>query len=324
MQERLPRSAGEILSDAMAVLRRHFKALVFVALPFCAVDLLLREGGQSALQSLPTVLMQDPDRIDVDGLLRLGAAAAGGLGLIIGSAMVLQLLFAGLVALAGSAWHGQELLLGAALDAMARRGAALILTALLFMVVVGVIGLVPVGLVAALAVVGGPIAALAAGIVAAVVVVVAFIVLTLRWGLYTQTVVLEGRLGPGAFARSAELMAGRGVPLFEGAKFRLSILLLIAFALSGTLQSLFAIPRLAVAAATGWSFVDGMPPLASMPLWFIIPFGLLEVVTNALVMPFSSVLLTLFYFDLRVRYEALDLAPPPATAGTSSSSAVPT
>lgn len=323
MQERLPRSAGEILSDALAVLRRHFKALVLLALPFCAVDLILREGGQSALQSLRAVLMQDPDLINVDGVLELAATAAGGLGLIIGSAVVLQLLFAGLVALAGNAWHGQELLAGVALDAMARRGAALIFTALLFMVVVTAILFVPVGLVAVLAAVGGPLAAIVAGILAAGVVVVAFIFFTLRWGLYTQAVVLEGRFGPGAFARSAELMAGRGVPLFEGAKFRLSILLLIAFALSGTLQSLFAIPRLAVAAATGWSFVDGMPPLASMPLWFIIPFGLLEVVTNALVMPFSSVLLTLFYFDLRVRYEALDLAPPPAPAGTTSSSAVP-
>jgi hypothetical protein len=314
MQERLPRSTGEILSDALALLRRHFKAFYLLALPFCAVDLVLREAAQSALASLRS-RAGDAGALDLEAtgqmLQRLGA----GLGLFVGSALVIQLLVAGLVAMAGEAWRGRSPARGVATGAMLGRGAMLIATTALFwlaIVLLIVLVAVPLGVAAALLLpqAGGPASVLGGigiGIVALGAFLVGLIALSLRWGIFTQAVVLEGRIGTGAFSRSTGLMAGRGLPLLEGAKFRLSLLFLITFGLSLSLQSLFAIPRLGVAFATGWTFLDGTPPLASMPVWFIVPFGLLEVATNALLVPFGSVLLTLFYFDLRVRYEGLDL-----------------
>ena len=41
----LPRTTGEILSDAVAMFRAHFRSFYLLALPFCAVDLFLREGA---------------------------------------------------------------------------------------------------------------------------------------------------------------------------------------------------------------------------------------------------------------------------------------
>ena len=56
-----------------------------------------------------------------------------------------------------------------------------------------------------------------------------------------------------------------------------------------------------------------------MPLWFIVPFGAIEVLANALVVPFTSLLMTLFYFDLRVRFEGYDLTPESSSSSSSSS-----
>jgi hypothetical protein len=318
MDDRQPRSTGELLSDALSLFRRHFKLLYSLALPFCAVDLIIREAGQSALQTMRAKLEQDPSGLDVDALLGMLAAGAGGIGLILASAVLVQVLAAGLVTLTSQAWHQRVPALGDAMNAVVSRAAALVGTSLLFFLAIfGLLGALMV-LVVAAAATGSVALIVVASLLALAGMVLALIFLTLRWGVYTQTVVLENRFGPGAFARSTELMAGRGVPFFESAKLRLSLLFLITFAIGGTLQSLFAVPRLMVAFATGWDVADGMPPLASMPMWFIVPFGLMEVLTNALVVPFSSVLMTLFYFDLRVRFEGYDLAPAPAeTANTS-------
>lgn len=314
MEDRQPRSTGEILSDALSLLRKHFKLFYSLALPFCAVDLVIREAGQSALQSMRAQLEENPANINADAILDMVAGFVGAMGLIMGSAVLIQVLAAGLVTLTSQAWHRRQPVIGDAIAAVTSRAAALIGTSLLFFVaVMGVLALLGVIIVAA-AFSGSVPIIIFATLAWAVAAVCVLIVLTLRWGVYTQTVVLEGRFGPGAFSRSTELMAGRGAPFFESAKLRLSLLFLITFAIGGTLQSLFAIPRLIIAVATGWNIADGMPPLASMPIWFIVPFGFMEVLTNALVVPFGSVLLTLFYFDLRVRFEGYDLDPGPGTA----------
>jgi hypothetical protein len=307
MDDRQPRSTGELLSDALSLFRRHFKLLYSLALPFCALDLIIREAGQSALQSMRSKLEQDPGNLDVEAVLALLAAGAGGIGLILASAVLVQVLASGLVTLTSQAWHQRAPALADAINAVVSRAAPLVATSLLFFLAIfGLMGVLMV-LVGVSAATGSIPLIIIMSLVALAGMVLALVFLTLRWGVYTQAVVLENRFGPGAFARSTELMAGRGLPFFESAKLRLSLLFLITFAIGGTLQSLFAVPRLIVAFATGWDVADGMPPLASMPLWFIVPFGLMEVLTNALVVPFSSVLMTLFYFDLRVRFEGYDL-----------------
>ncbi len=316
MDDRQPRSTGELLSDALSLFRRHFKLLYSLALPFCAVEMILREAGQSAVQGMRSAMEADPTNLDVDSAVAILAAGAGGMGLMFAGAVLMQVLGAGFVTLTSQAWHQRATALGDAINAVLSRGAALVGTTLLFFAVIfGLLGALT-ALVVVAAVSGSIAFIIIASLIALVGSVLALIFLTLRWGVYTQAVVLENRFGPGAFVRSTELMAGRGVPFFETAKLRLSLLFLITFAIGGTLQSLFAVPRMIVAFATGWDVADGMPPLASMPLWFIVPFGLMEVLTNSLLVPFSSVLMTLFYFDLRVRFEGYDLAPAPSQGPT--------
>lgn len=330
MDDRQPRSTGELLSDALSLFRRHFKLLYSLALPFCAVDLIMREAGQSALQAMRGELEQDPASIDTDAIIGLLVSGAGGFGLIFAAIVLVQVLAAGLVTLASQAWHQRPPALSDALNAVVSRAAALVGTTLFFFVAIfGLLGVLAV-LVGVAAVSGSVVLIIIAALIALAGAVLGLIMLTLRWGVYTQTVVLENRFGSGAFSRSTELMAARGVPFFETAKLRLSLLFLITFAIGGTLQSLFAVPRMVVAVVSGWNIADGMPPLASMPIWFIVPFGMMEVLTNALVVPFSSVLMTLFYFDLRVRFEGYDLAPeasrpdsPAAVASPSPSPAAP-
>jgi hypothetical protein len=216
------------------------------------------------------------------------------------------LLAAGIAAIVAQAWHGRPPAVRDGMRALTSRGAALIVTAILFTLGILAVVIPPMMVVVVGAVVGSNLA-LALGVIVALIIAVAgFIFITLRWSLYTQTTVLEEKFALDALGRSSELMKGRGLPFLETPKFKLSVIFLVTIAIAGTLQSLFALPRLAIAMATGWSFADGMPPLSSMPLWFIFPFGLLEVCTNALVVPFSGTLLTLFYFDLRVRFEGLD------------------
>jgi hypothetical protein len=141
---------------------------------------------------------------------------------------------------------------------------------------------------------------------------VALLVLVLRWWLFGAVVMLEEQHGPlAALKRATALTAPRGLPFVDTPRFRLSVLLLIALGLSSVLQTLFVAPRLVVALFTGWTPLDGaLPGLTQLPLYFAVPFGLVEVVTNAVVLPLSAVLVALFAVDLKVRYEPADVVAP--------------
>ncbi len=312
MTERVPRTTGEILSDSIALLRRHFKVFYVMALPFCAANVLLSEAAQSAFAVLKNL---DPTRAGTGDLVTVLGSAVGGLGLLFGGQLAVVLASVASTAMASAGWERRVPTVPEALRAVADRGAATVLTTLLVTLLL-LAAFVPALAAAVGAVVGftsGERAAGVAGGVAALALfalgIIGFVFLFLRWSLITPAIVVEGCAGTGALRRSKELTAGRGLPFFAAPKFRVSMLYLVVFAISGPLQSLFALPRLFIAMASGWSIADGLPPLASMPIWFIIPFGLLQVASTTLIIPFSGALMTLFYYDLRVRYEALDLEP---------------
>lgn len=306
--ERAPRSTGEILSDAVSLLRRHFRAFYVVALPFCTVDLLLREGGN--------VVMDEARRrlagLELEQALPVIASLSGALGLIFAALIVGTLLSVALIHLTTDVWAGRPPSPRDALLAMVRRGPALVVTALLFLLTLLFATMLPALTVVAIGAVLGTVGAVLGGVIAVVLVLVIALVLSLRWLLYPQTVVVEDRFAASALSRSTELMAARGLPFFESPKVRLSLLLLVTFALSATLSSLFAGPRLAWALVSGWELRNGLPPLLGMPLWSVVPLALTEVALQAVIAPLGAVLATLFYFDLRVRFEGLDLDPPPA------------
>jgi len=303
-----PRSTGEVISDAVSVLRRSFSVIFAVAVPFCAADLLLREVAQSFMLGL-TALLQDPDNANFENLAAAIPNLAAAVGFLSASFCVQQLVSGVVTAVGEQAFLGQPASAKAALRRVLARGGPLIVTSLVFMVAMlgafSIIVAVPtaIGVVAAIAT-GIPPLMLLAFIPAVIVGLAVLLILTLRWSLYTPIVITEGRWGFGALRRSSALTASRGLPFAETPRFRLSVLFLIALAISSVLQSLFVVPRLVVAVLTGWSFSDGaFPGLAQLPLWFAVPFGLIEVVTNAAVIPLSGLLVALFMFDLRVRYE---------------------
>jgi hypothetical protein len=303
-----PRTTGEVISDAVTVLRRHFGVVFSLAVPFCAVDVLLREVSQSFLAGLGPTLLK-PGGATPDDLL----SALPDLGIVGGflaAAFATQQVLMGAVTVVGEqAFAGRAASAREALARMAARGGPLILTSLLFMLIVGGVTAMALALPTVLAAV----VALQTGTVWLLFVgfgcgllgsLVVMLVLTLRWSLYAPTVVCEGLSLWSALSRSSALTAPRGLPFIDTPRFRLSVLLLIALGISSVLQSLFVVPRLVVAFVTGWSFSSGgLPGLTHLPLWFAVPFGLIEVVTNAAVIPLSGLLLALFTFDLRVRYE---------------------
>ena len=303
-----PRSTGEIISDAVSVLRRSFVVIFSVAVPFCAADLLLREVGQSLMLGLSTVL-QDPAAATLQTLIDLLPRAVATVGFMSASFGMQQLLSGAVTTVGEQAFGGRPASARDALLRVAQRGGPLVLTSLVFVMAVLLAFVVAVGvptgigIAAAIATDTMPLVLL--GLIPGLIMgLVVILVLTLRWSLYAPVVICEGRWGLAALRRSSALTAPRGLPFTETPRFRLSVLFLIALAVSAVLQSLFVVPRLVVAVLTGWSFSDGaFPGLAQLPLWFAVPFGLIEVVTNAAVIPLSGLMLVLFMFDLRVRYE---------------------
>lgn len=306
--ERVPRTTGEVLSDAVSLLRWHFRAFYALALPFCTVDLLLREGGNAVMDAARKQLAN----LDADALVPVLASLSGSLGLIFGALLVGTLLSAGLVHMTAELWAGRAAEPRAALQVMLARGPALVGTALLFGLALGLATLLPAMVVVMTGAFLGAIAGVVGALAASAWVVVVAVVLSLRWLLYSQAVVIEGHGPLSALSRSTGLMQGRGLPFFEAPKVRLSLLLLVTFALSVTLSSLFAGPRLIWALFTGWELQNGLPPLLTMPLWTVVPLALTEVALQAVIAPLGAVLATLFYFDLRVRFEGVDLEAPPA------------
>ena len=305
-----PRTTGEIISDAVWALRRAFSVVFTIAVPFCAVDLFLREVGQSFLLRM-TAAIGDPQHADLDAMQGSLPHFAAGFGFLIASFFTQLLLSAAVIAVGDDLCHGRTPSVRGALSRLGERGAAVLTTGVLFLVAVMVVAVVAVTVPIVLAGVAAfaldlPALLFVGGVVGVVGALLLLIVLTLRWSLHGPAVVVEGRSFFGALSRSSELTAGRGLPFLETPKFRLSVLLLVGMALAGVLQSLFIGPRLAMAVLTGWSFADGsFPGLVEMPIWFMVPFGLLEIVTNAAVFPFSALLLCFFAFDLRVRYEGV-------------------
>jgi hypothetical protein len=307
MSERVPRTTGEILSDGIGLLRSRFKTLYLLALPFCAVDIVLREGGSTVMAQARTVLAGNPADVSTDALLRALATLSGGMGLLMGSFVVLTALSAGVIQVASMTWRNEEATISDGLRAVTSRAGWLALTTILWALAFGlwmIPGFVLMFLmIALLGIVGQVLAVLVVlGWMA-----LGLIVLTLRWGLYPQVVVIEDKAGLGAFGRSRDLLAGRGMPFLESPKWRLSLVFIILFAVTGTVQGMFAGPRAIYALTSGWEFVNGLPPLSAMPIYFAVPLALVEVALNSIVVTFGPTLLTLFYYDLRVRYEGLDL-----------------
>lgn len=303
---REPRSTGEVISVAVRALRQHLGVIVAFTLPLCALDLLVREVASGLLFGLGAAA-----GADLDAIVAAAGRIAGACGLYLASFALQQLINGAVTAVADDDEHGRAVSTKAALLRLLDRGVPLLLTSVLFLVLGGLVVVVALALplgVAAAAIVGLGIdpllPSLFGGLGAVILAVIGLVVFTLRYALFSPVVVVEGRAGFAALSRSAALTASRGLGLLSSPRFRLSVVLLIALALSSILQGVFIGPRLVVAVIGGWTPLDGaLPGLMQVPAWFAVPFGLVEVVTNAVVIPLAALLSTYFLFDLRVRYE---------------------
>ena len=138
--------------------------------------------------------------------------------------------------------------------------------------------------------------------IASVVLVLWFV---LRFILTAQVTAAEPLSAWGIFRRTGALSSGRIGPGFTGwVKGRLTILVTIVFGILFLVSTLTGLPAVALQLIYG-SALD--PTRDGTPLWLLIPAELLQVVASAMIDPLYIVFQVIFYLDMRVRREGLDL-----------------
>jgi len=303
--ELVPRSVGELLTAGLALLRRTAGPLALVAMPFCVLELVLRD---TLFGLLPLLVEGVTPETPIEDALRVLALVGAALsGLVVLLAFVTQSLSVAVSLRAAAAVFGQPLTPMETLRATAKRGLPIAGTTLLWFFAIILLGFVlPAALLAAVAYLTASSLVVVLGLPLWVVWFAAvMVVLGLRWAVWPQTLALEGLAGVRALRRSRQLMGPPGVVFYKNPKFRLSLLLLVYFVVQSAVQQLFLLPSLVRGFGQDPPFQD--MSLWSMPLLWAVPLAFGQVATNALVLPLNGVLTTLFYFDLRVRYEGFDL-----------------
>jgi hypothetical protein len=137
---------------------------------------------------------------------------------------------------------------------------------------------------------------------------VALLWFIIRVAVAPQVLAVEDVTGWGAFRRAGVLSSGRIGPGFDGwVKVRLTVLItvvgVILFILSGVANA----PALIIQQVYGNVFDPMRATPGSLPQHFLVPAELIGTVLSALVQPIFTVVQTLFYVDMRVRREGLDL-----------------
>lgn len=305
-----PLSVGDLLDVALRLYRAHFRPLFALALVFEAPVYLLGKVYQSLTRELLPTSTVDP-QATARALEHLDPGVLALLPVVLLGILLLGVVLQGTLDLAGNAaWHGRPVRLGHTLREVLGRVPALLGTSLLMQLLLGLsaLGAALPGL--ALAVGGataGSVGLALLGFVASVLLLLAAVlVLYLRWFLYAEAVVLEGRAGPAALRRSRALMAGSVEPGFFGRiKVRASLVLLVVFFVSLVPGLLVGIPLFVLMAI--YAPAPGVLDPASIPLLFRLPLEALQLLASGLVAPFGVLAVLAFWFDLRVRREGYDL-----------------
>jgi len=297
----MPKSLGELFSDVAALLRAHLVPVFMLSLPFIALELMLRESASAMFASVRRALGSDASELAnvLPNVVTPFLAAAVFFAV---SRIVVQGAVACATVFTRHALDGEVL----SPSATIRRGLRF-LPRIAVSEVVYYVGLFTAVFVPAIAFVVVPIAldspllTLVMMPVSALWVVVVAVTLYLRFALAPQLIVLEN-LGPvRALFRSSALMHAQGARGLERPKFRLSVLLLVYWALASSIQGTFLIPVIILGVVQGLPLSEMPPPLTAIPLFASIPLALLQVVGNSVVLPLAGMLPTLFYRDILVR-----------------------
>ncbi len=130
----------------------------------------------------------------------------------------------------------------------------------------------------------------------------------LRFMLGAQVLALEPGGAAEAFRRSNTLSSGRVEPGLMGlTKIRLTIVFTVIALIMLTVSGVFAIPQMVLI----FAYTNPLDPVHSnpdaIPLLFRVPAELIPVVVQAVLAPVLIVFDLVFYVDVRVRREGLDL-----------------
>ncbi len=318
-----PLALGELIDRSAATWRAHWKPLFQLALGFQLVQYLVLKLWQLGLarwapaalnaKLMAEQLKQDPGAVALQMFLGFGA-----IGLV-------TLFFTQVAGVAEGAFIYPRLTgtgqpgIGAALRTAARRlrvATGALGFGLGWTVVVALLFQLPAVALAVAAffatrssdgagLVLGGLAAIAAGL-ALVVTVVWFVV---RFFCMPQVVAIEDGGAWRAFRRADALSSGRVEPGVLGlTKVRLAILITVVALILGILAAVSAIPSGILQVVYGHALDPVNADASAIPASLLVPAELAQIVVTSLFAPVYAVFQVLFYVDMRVRREGLDLA----------------
>lgn len=130
----------------------------------------------------------------------------------------------------------------------------------------------------------------------------------IRFILTSQVLSLENATALQTFKRTAALSSGRVGPGLGGwVKARLTVLVTIISAIVLLIGALAGLPTIVLGFVYGASFQPGHTVNDVVPAVLLVPMELLQVVVGSLFAPVYVVFQVMFYVDMRVRREGLDL-----------------
>ncbi len=322
MSDLRPMALGEIVDRSTAFWRQHWRPMYGLFVAFQLVQYVLLKAWQLAMQTW------FPDS-QGQRLLDLGKTdpteALGQMGVSVGSLLVVMLTTFFVSQVAGVAATGfiYPRLTGQAepsiRDALRRARARLGPTtgvfalSMLWAGVVFVLTQLP-----ALGLFGvaflmrdaspGAIAALAIFAVIASFAGILFLALwfIMRFVLVAQVVAMEDVSALAAFRRTGVLSSGRVAPGFDGlVKVRLTVLITVVGAILLLVSALTGIPQFVLQGVYGSGF--GAGALVEPPQYLLVPAELFQILAGSIVSPLYVVFQVVFYVDMRIRREGLDL-----------------
>lgn len=283
-----PLRLGEVLDGAFKLFVANWRTILLVAGIFIVPLQLLAGYLQRDLLGAGFLeIMTDPSAAQT--FFETGGGPSEDLALLIGALdglLVTPLVTGAVAAVVGASYLGQELGVGGALGAAARRWWALILSWVLLLVAVAVPFFVAGGLIAVGAVAGLPVVVtVLVGILVVALSATVALGLGALFAAVVPAIVLEG-LGPIAgIRRSVGLLRPRVLPVVGTVVVTFLLVMAVSLALGG-------IPQ------TVGMLMGGLG-------WVLVAIG--GILASLVTTPLYAIVLTLLYFDGRVRHEGLDL-----------------
>jgi len=326
MNELHPLALGEIIDRSAAFWRGHVKPLFGLFLGFQLVQFTVYKAWEIVIQTYFPAMAGGNQALELansdpkQALVQVGVGTGGALLLMVFTFFVSQV--SGVAAtqfvyprVVGQGRPTVNEGLKAALARLGTTTGAFAL-AMLWSLVIAALLLAPSGALFALAAVAA-VKSSGASVVLALTGMLAFFVGFLATGLWfiirfillSQVIALED-LGPlGTFRRTGQLSSGRIGPGFLGlVKVRLTLLITVVGAIVVLASIVSGIPQLVVQAVYGNVFDPMHANPSAVPQALLVPAQLLQIVVGSLVSPLYVVLQVMFYVDMRVRREGLDLA----------------